>query len=387
MRKPAGKGGQEREDLLGILSMFLISRGAILLIGFIALGTIAQGPYLLSSGYSGDALQDIIKISGRFDSGVYLTIVRDGYIYNPANIADPSTNVAFFPLYPLLIWLLGSTGLSYKAAAAIISNLCALGFSFMLFKLLSMDFSPSDSKRAVIYVLIFPVSFFFSAVYTESLFLLLTVSSFYFARKSNWLAAGVLGGLSALARPTGFLLFLPLAFEYLYQKRFDLRQVRPNVLALLLVPLGVLLFMAYCQAQFGDALAFAHSTAQRNGQSALSGQTLNLFKTLFRQDPNDAPFPMNYVYLSTALSAIAISFASFKFLRKSYAIYAVLFVFAAFGLGRIEGIMRYSAAVFPLFAMLAIAGRNRTVDIAITSLFLVLLSLFTTMFVLGYKMW
>ena len=385
MRKPAGKGGQEREDLLGILSMFLISRGAILLIGFIALGTIAQGP-LYSSAYSGNALKDVIGMAVRADSGWYLSIVNKGYVYDAANIAGVS-NVAFFPLYPLLIWLLGSTGLSYKAAAAIISNLCALGFSFMLFKLLSMDFSPSDSKRAVIYVLIFPVSFFFSAVYTESLFLLLTVSSFYFARKSNWLAAGVLGGLSALARPTGFLLFLPLAFEYLYQKRFDLRQVRPNVLALLLVPLGVLLFMAYCQAQFGDALAFAHSTAQRNGQSALSGQTLNLFKTLFRQDPNDAPFPMNYVYLSTALSAIAISFASFKFLRKSYAIYAVLFVFAAFGLGRIEGIMRYSAAVFPLFAMLAIAGRNRTVDIAITSLFLVLLSLFTTMFVLGYKMW
>jgi len=382
MRKPAGKLAAGGRDLSEVAFLFLLSRVLIVLVGFIAIGTLVHGPYLPDWSYSGNPVQDVIRMGVRFDSGWYLTIVRDGYSYDPAKVS----NIVFFPLYPLAVSLFGYVGLPDEVAGLLISNLCALGFSLMLFKLLSLDFSPSDSKRAALYVLIFPVSFFFSAVYAESLFLFLTVSSFYFARKSNWLAAGVLGGLAALTRGPGFLIFLPLAFEYLEQKRFDLRQVRPNALALLLVPLGTLLFMAYCQAQFGDALAFSHNIVVWNGPHALGLKSLDLFSTFFRQSPKEAPFPMNYVYLSTALSAIAISFASFKFLRKSYAIYAVLLVFTAFSLGRLDAAMRYMAVIFPLFATLAILGRNRTVDIAITAAFLVLLSLFTAMIAAGYKM-
>ena len=61
------------------------------------------------------------------------------------------------------------------------------------------------------------MSFFFSAVYTESLFLALSAGCFYLARRERWVWAGVLGGLAAATRSIGVLLVVPLAVLYLQE--------------------------------------------------------------------------------------------------------------------------------------------------------------------------
>ena len=70
----------------------------------------------------------------------------------------------------------------------------------------------------VLLLLLFPTSIFFNAVYTESLFLLLSVASVYFIRKGRYREAGILGFLAALTRVTGVLLFVLAAVEFFSQK-------------------------------------------------------------------------------------------------------------------------------------------------------------------------
>ena len=115
-------------------------------------------------------------------------------------------------------------------------------------------------------------------MYSESLFLLLTLVSFAAGRKGRWWLAGAAGLLAAATRSAGLLLVVPLAWMWLEQRRgrpFVLpggpRQLVPpptppaRVLSLawlLLVPAGLGLFMAYTQLRFGNALLF--TLAQRH---------------------------------------------------------------------------------------------------------------------------
>jgi len=64
-----------------------------------------------------------------------------------------------------------------------------------------------------------PTAFFFSAVYTEGLYLLLSVGCILLARRGRWLWAGVLGGLAAASRNSGVVLLVPFLLLFLYGPR------------------------------------------------------------------------------------------------------------------------------------------------------------------------
>ena len=86
----------------------------------------------------------------------------------------------------------------------VISLLCYAGCVWLLYRLVRQDFDErARQPRAVVYLAIGPLSFFLQAVYTESLFLLLSLACFVFAREGRWRLAGVMGLLATLTRSTG----------------------------------------------------------------------------------------------------------------------------------------------------------------------------------------
>ena len=107
----------------------------------------------------------------------------------------------------------------------------------------------------MLYLAIFPTAYFLHAAYSESLFLLLVLGSFYAARRERWAWAGALGALATFTRITGFGLIPALLVEYLIQKRFRLREIRADVLYLALVPLGLGVYMLVNYVVLGDAVA------------------------------------------------------------------------------------------------------------------------------------
>ena len=149
---------------------------------------------------------------------------------------------------------------------------------WLLFVMVRARFDARTAAWTVAFLSFFPTSFFFTSVYSESLFLLCSVAAFFFAERRHWALAGLAGMLAVLTRPTGLLLVAPLALLMIEQDGARglggaLRSLlRPRTLWLALLPLGLVLYAAYLQADTGHALAFM--AAQRHwGRSLASPVT------------------------------------------------------------------------------------------------------------------
>ena len=136
----------------------------------------------------------------------------------------------------------------------LISNVAFLGALALLYQLVQLDFSRAVARRTLLYLALFPTAFYFSAVYSESLFLLVSVGSLYAARRDRWWIAGVLGFLAALTRSQGVLLLIPLAILFMRQQGWHPRGWRANPISIALVPAGLMAYMAYLRRHFNDPL-------------------------------------------------------------------------------------------------------------------------------------
>lgn len=186
-------------------------------------------------GATGDVLAAPL---GRWDSVWFLQIAADGY---------DGARTAFFPLYPLLVRIAGAPFGSGLIGGALLSTLLLGVALVLLHRLVALDHDRAVARNAVLVTALFPMSFFFSAVYSESLFLALSIGAVYAARGQRWAWAGLLGMLAATTRSAGVLLLVPLAMIYLWDvarpRPATRRPLRPDALWLALVPLGL---VSYC---------------------------------------------------------------------------------------------------------------------------------------------
>jgi hypothetical protein len=168
-------------------------------------------------GYFGNLL---VAPFARWDSVWYLAIAHGGYDHEPSR-------TAFYPLYPLVVRGLGFVIRSDLIAGVLVS-LVAFGIALVLLqRLVAIELGDGPARLTVMLLAFCPMSYFFSAVYTESLFLALSVGCIYQARLGRWPAAGILGGLAAASRNSGVMLAVPLVLLYLYGPRQD-APVRPR---------------------------------------------------------------------------------------------------------------------------------------------------------------
>jgi Mannosyltransferase (PIG-V) len=257
-----------------VLVPWFSSRVMVLAIGYFA---------VVMFGYPGTggppvriSRNEFVNLPMKWDAGWYLGIVLDGYDFNP-RIADRQQNVAFFPAYPMLTRLgaalIGSRSISAAEATGInrteyayaqhhrivlAAMLISLGaFLWALVYLYRFAGELMDEQAALGAVLVasfYPFSLFFSAFYTESLFLLTLLGSFYHMRRREWLPASAWGLLLGLTRPNGCLMSIPLALLVLQQawnasrasgKAIDRREVIAGILASSMPGIGMLIFSAY----------------------------------------------------------------------------------------------------------------------------------------------
>ena len=131
--------------------------------------------------------QKWIEIFAAWDSGWYFDIAKNGYRYS----ADGQSAIAFFPLYPLAMravaWTLGGSDRAFWLAGILISCVAFTCALIALHRFTMRMFGDREvARRAVLYLAIFPFSFFFSRVYTESLFLLASVVAIASADEGRW---------------------------------------------------------------------------------------------------------------------------------------------------------------------------------------------------------
>ena len=132
----------------------------------------------------------------RYDSGWYYQVARNGYQFvvgGPAVGLGKVGKIAYFPLYPLLMrWvgrLFGQTAADVYRGGIVVSWTAFVLAMIGLYYLARLDIPSRRAERAVLLAAVFPFAFFFGVVYTESLFLLLTVTTFYAFRTRHWIWA------------------------------------------------------------------------------------------------------------------------------------------------------------------------------------------------------
>ncbi|MDO8621326.1 MAG: mannosyltransferase family protein [Candidatus Levybacteria bacterium] len=324
---------------------------------------------------------------GNFDGIYYLLIAAQGY----------TVNAGFFPLFPLSIKIASSIfgpsadGLpfdprQYFTALILISTYFFLAIVVM-YKLILIDFKKNIAFWSIIFMLVFPTSFFFASIYSESLFLLLTLLCFYFARKKKWLTASIFGALLTATRVVGIAIIPALLFEFLKtEKTF----FKVKALSLILTTLGILSYMWFNFIKWGNALYFVQ--AQGNLQNNRTVNSIVLFpQTIYRYakiltSVSVAQYEwwIALLEISVFIFAATLLFVAWKKkIRFSYILFSIIALLIPASTGTFSALPRYVLILFPIFIGLALV-RNKTVKISYTIIGLILLFILFMLFSKGY---
>jgi Gpi18-like mannosyltransferase len=284
------------------------------------------------------------------DAWFYRSIAVGGYERRP--FAPGAANWAFFPLYPLMVRMLGG---DYALTGMLLADAALLAALLLLGPLTrACGGSDDDAARAVFYAALFPTSYFFSMPLPESLFFALTVGAFLAAQHGRWWLAGVAGALAAATRPAGMLL-LP-AFALLALQRREWRRAA----WLLLIPLGSAAFMLHLHRITGNTFAFAGVQSSWNRHPSAPWTPL----IAFLRRPNVVGEPWNLVALNFAAALLIAAVAAWFMARRDWPLgsYALLSLLMPLSSGSLQSMARYAAVIFPLFIVLAFVGRRAAAD-------------------------
>lgn len=333
---------------LSILSAYLLSR--LTCSFFVYLGH-TKRPYL-SEVFGGWAGVDNWWLNPwtTYDSFWYLSIANTGY---------EAHTTAFFPLYPIILKLLGNDFLSMAIAGIIFSHLAFLVALILIYKLTEKEHGKRIAHITIWVICFFPSAAFWGAVYTESLFLALLAGTFLAARNKRWILCSILAAFVALTRNPGVLLALALYFE--------IRKDQPTIkdqLTKWYVPFAPLLAFAMVQIfywwKFGSPFTGIISQDFFDRKPMWPWQPLLMdFNGLFLTDQSI----LFYFFTATSLfiTVLALLFAIFGYwkLPVSYIILIggvtmMNLVYARIAMPTTISGVRYMGALFPFSQLLAI---------------------------------
>jgi hypothetical protein len=215
-------------DTRAVLPIHLATRLGVLTIGFLSVVLIGFPMEQPPIQIYGNALLDLPV---RWDAGWYLTIANEGYSYSAAS-SNTQQNIAFFPAFPLIVRALSVFLGRQPVWTAVVVSLAAFFWALVYFlRLARMHLRDEEQAlTAVLLLSAYPFALFFSAAYTEALFLLTLVGAvFHFRRGELWPAAAW-GLLAGLTRPNGAFLSVVLGLITLELFWSDWRR-RPDAAA------------------------------------------------------------------------------------------------------------------------------------------------------------
>ncbi len=359
----------------------------------------------------GHTLNVLVAGSSRWDSTYYEAMSTLGIGASPHF-------AGFYPGYPFLMRAfrpiagIVTAGTSRQVViSGIVISLAAFAVAlYLLHRLVILDFGTAIANRVVLLVAWFPMAFFFSAIYTESLFLALSVGSIYMARRGRWAAAGLIGGATVFVRATGFLLLVPLGLLFLYGPRADrppapARGWRPRyswrsreVAWLAAVPAGVALYLLDAYQTYGNALASDHAQqvdqdrhfrdpvsvifhGLHDAEYALSQVLLHHANPI--TNTPDRTSLSNFGFVMLAFVVLIAAFRAIPFAYWAYALVALALPFLdspAIGAEHWNAMPRYMMVAFPLFIWIAIWCHRRWRWWAVMGVSALLLAFFTSLF-------
>lgn len=315
----------------------------------------------------------VLSTLSNFDGVNYLRLSTNGY---PENGGE----VAFFPLYPLLIHGLINLGLSPLPAALILNF-----FFLLLFFLIFFELDPKNSSRFLLLFLSFPTSFFLLGVYTESLFIFLFIAFIASLKLKRWWFAAIIAALASGTRFVGVIFGPILLIEYFRHQPSPISRIQYSIL-LLLSELGFLAYMYYLSRTTGDPLAFIHVQPQF-GMGRSGGEIILLPQVLYRYlrmlltlSPQTLIYYRVLWELGTFIFFSGVLFKYWSKLGLADKLYSTWVLLLPTFSGTLSSFPRYELVALPLFLVLARYARLRSLYLLVVtnlSLLIFYLALFT----------
>ncbi len=333
----------------------------------------------------------------RWDGGWYYTIAADGYWY----LAEGQSNIAFFPVFPLLMRAAGVVTGDIIAAGVLITHAALLGSLITAYALMRYEVpdDPDAAERLVLYLAFAPTAFFFSTVYTESLFLLLSLIAVYAARRGWWTLGIAAAIVLSATRVVGVLIVLFMALEWARSHGFTLRTMftrrgwrglingilqQPAVLlAIGLIPFGLFSHMLYLNTAYGDPWLFREvQSAWGRSTDQLFVATTEIARTLFDLAAAGEIIPLSMMLnVGALILTIILSFAVWVRFGTSYGVY-MLATIAVSASASLTSYFRYAFVMFPMLMVLALVGkRSKVLHYAILVLFASVYGMLALLFV------
>lgn len=336
-----------------------------------------------------------IWIWGNFDGTHYLEIARNGYHF---------LEYPFFPLFPFLIKILFEIPDTFKIylpfiiSGIIISNIAFFLSLLVVLKLLDFDKNKVLKPLVLLVIVFFPTSFFFGAVYNDSLFFLFATLTILAARKRNFLGAGIFGSLATLTRLNGLALIFLIAFEYIgshwdikkllseTKSKLELEEImKSKIYTVLLIPLifiGYLFYVQYLSGNWQDLFTAMKVWNQSEPTFPLQ-VAFRYMKIFLFVDKNTIVYWVAAFEFLSVLFYVAMLVFSFKKIRLSYWIFFAVSILIPSITGTFAGMPRYGLHIYPFFLSIALFLENKPLNFkafyfAISlALFLFAITLFT----------
>jgi len=329
-----------------------------------------------------------ITIWDRWDAGIYETIATSAYNSININIVSWAFLSHYTPLYPMAMVVVSRLlQLPLANAGILISLVSIIAASITLYKLAYEEFkSERIAWLSVLFLNLYPTSYFTISVYAESLFLFLTILSFYCLKKKYYLASGLAGAGVILTRIGGVVLlpiyFLYIVYNYKRHSKFNVGFIYPFLLSLLGLGIHIVINKLYYGGYFYFLTSYDLETAKH--LIIPFSQTFIDFFAIFKNS-NFA----NQLFMVTrgwnalfTLFALIVTVIGIRKIKWEYTFYSLasILMFASLSWGISNA--RYTLSVFPIFIVLALT-KNKI----LLSIFLVisvsLLLYFTQIFVSG----
>lgn len=290
----------------------------------------------------------------KWDAYWFLNIVREGHQYygpveqmSGVTAGAPETNITPFPLYPLLMkvggWIVGDPAI----AGLIISQVCLLVAMVWLYKLVTVDHSEQSGIWAVWLFAAFPATYAFSAIYSESLYVMLTIGAVLALRRGHPVLAGLAGMGAALTRLPGAFIVIVLFLEIWKQRAESDKGLIRSLWPLVLVPGGTLLYFGYLWWLTGEPMAYFI------GQEGWHKETVGPWYHLVHWFQTPVLRGEDHLHIFTTAIMAATLVMGYGRIRTSYWVYALASSLMLLSSSGLIGLPRYAGAIFPFFVIWA----------------------------------
>lgn len=385
LHRRIARGLRARRDgtVLAIAPAAIGTRAAVLFVGYMAVNTIGLAP--ASVGFEVSS-RPLLNLPARFDAGWYAGIALEGYSFEGR--FDKQQNIAFFPAFPLLQRVAGyplgafaprvprDTRTARLLWAGVLISFAAFGWAAVfLWRLARETIGEDRAPAAVALLAAYPFAVFFSAPYTESVFLLGCLGAVYHFRRGELGPASAWGLLVGLTRPNGCFLSAVLAVMVLERLRAQPApgSSRPSVIASLAAAsmpgVGMLAYSVYVNHVTGDFFGWArlHEAWGRSYQGlapverAYGWLTDEGLLTVLQNVPFDTLNSLGLIF------ALAMLWPVTRRLGFAYGLFIVINVVPPMLAGGVLSMGRLTATLFPLFLALAAIVPPRAVPPLVTA--------------------